>query len=251
MSIIRFLNVPFTSQPQEAVTLAPEFSQGLDVWLPGDTGLIKISNSDNYITTNNTEVSFVSRTLGKEIIKTNAGFTPGITITPRPGATKEMWLAVIGSTITNTSTGNTCTIGDTTNHGILIDQTQTALRTASATHIVKPPATPGEAVAWHNVNSDHRLYFRNEKTVSTLGYGTYFAINGLSLTNQSFALLARWTNYAPSDDQIFRLLQNPWQLFTNSISTIVVVPNSVPFLSNFIIINPTQATARPRVTLTF
>lgn len=214
MPLARY-QAPWYRQPPENVRLNPAYGPALDIWLPTSSGLIEVG-SQTGATFSTAQGGFGQGPAGREVRKNSANFVASLTITARPGATFESWLVVTGSTRNTQTTGygGGATVGNAATSGLNINSDRIGLRAASST-IISDVRTPvsGEAVFFQNKNADHRLYYRGIKTVVAVGWGNQLAVSGLPQSGDSCALLARWTDTAPTDDQIWSLLGNPWLVF--------------------------------------
>lgn len=255
---VRRISIPWDRQPQEAVEVNSEFGPNLEVWMPHAGGLIDVAGMGG--------ATFVAAEAaarlgnGYELAKLTSNYANGMTFTTRPGASWECWLIVIGSTLGN-STLTQAMHGKTTDHGMyttsngLCASTGIVRLRAASTYILTAAsvAAPGDVIWYQNKGGDHRLYHREERLVTTVDWGSRFAGDGLSLQNDSFALLARWTNHTPHDDQINALMRNPWQLCAPQQIWVprATVAAGVPTLSLPTAFNITNTTATPRVTVIF
>lgn len=252
---VRRISIPWTRQPQEFAEVNSEFGPGLDVWLPTSSGLMAVGASDGVVFSSAQGGASIGRA-GGEVRKNSANFVNALTVTAKPGGAFECWLVVVGSTNNGQTSGVSggATLGDAATSGLNVNSDRLVVRAAS-TSIISDLRAPiaGDAIFFHNKNADHRLYFRGVKTVVATGWGTKFVANGLSQSGDAFALLARWTDYTPTDEQIWSLLDNPWQVIAPQQIWVprATVAAGVPTLSLPTAFNITGTTATPRVTVTF
>lgn len=210
---LRSISLPWLSQPQEYCEVNSDRWPGLDVWLPTSSGLVAVSASAGATFSSAQGDVGVGRA-GRDIRKLSANYLPALSFTPRAGATYEFWLAVLGGNIPAAGVTSLSSIGNSTANGVIITGDRVMLRAANNFLIINMRSPePGDAVAWQNRNGDHRLYFRGLKNVVTENWGTCNAGDGVAIQRVSFSMLARWTDFTPTDSDIWELLDIPWGVF--------------------------------------
>lgn len=249
---VRRISIPWTRQPQECAEVNSEFGPGLDVWLPTSSGLMAVGASDGVVFSSAQGGASIGRA-GREVRKNSGNFVSAITVTAKAGGAFECWLVVVGSTNNGQTSGagGGATLGDVAQSGLNVNSDRLIVKAAS-TVIISDLRAPiaGDAIFFHNKNADHRLYFRGVKTVVTLSWGTKFVANGLPQAGDSLALLARWTDYTPTDDQIWSLLDNPWQVIApQQIWVPSGAASSSALLGGATVTDLTSSSFRPRVNI--
>lgn len=198
------------------------FGGHLDVWLPGANGLQPIDDKVQRVTHDWTNSALGGSRYGLEVRKIGSDFFTGITIPQVTGAVTEFLLVQLGSTV---NVGGTAFLLGCTNDGLRVRTNQIIVRASSSDMItVTPTVSPYDVIACRIVSADYRLYHKGVKTTAGGTFGSEYLNLALQISNDSIALLARWTNEQPSDDVIWGLLNDPWQLIRKAPNRVFSLP---------------------------